>query len=155
VIFVYLLLKWLHVLLAIVAVGANVTYGVWLSRTSQNPDHLPYVLRTIKFIDDRIANPCYLLLAVTGLGMVFLPIGPSPTTPWLLIAIVLYIVALLLGFLMYSPALRRQIEAAEKAGPTSAEYNVAAAQGRQLGIIIAVIVVAIVFLMVVKPGFGA
>ena len=30
----YLLLKWLHVFSAIVAVGANVTYGIWLARAA-------------------------------------------------------------------------------------------------------------------------
>jgi uncharacterized membrane protein len=151
----YVLLKWLHVLLAITAVGANITYGVWIARSAKgDPKYHAEVLRTIKFIDDRMANPCYLLLLVTGVGMVALPNGPSITTPWLLVALVLYVVAVLLGFVMYTPALRRQIAAAEASGPGSAEYKVIAAQSRQLGIILAVIVVAIVFLMVVKSNFG-
>jgi uncharacterized membrane protein len=151
----YLFLKWIHVLLAIAAVGSNITYGVWLSQSAKgDPKTLAHVLRTIKFLDDRMANPCYLLLLLTGIGMVTLPIGPSVTTPWLLVALVLYAVALLLGIFMYTPVLRRQIAAVEGPGVASAEYQVAAAQGRQLGIILAVIVVAITFLMVVKPNFG-
>lgn len=149
----YDILKSLHVLLAITAVGANITYGIWLSRTARNPQHLAYVLRTIKFIDDRIANPGYGLLLLTGLGMVTL--GPYRlTTPWLLVSLVLYVMALVLGLAMYTPVLRRQIVAVEKDGPDSAEYIIAAAQGRQLGIILAVLVVIIVFLMVYKPSFG-
>jgi uncharacterized membrane protein len=153
----YLVLKWLHVLLAIAAVGSNMTYAVWLARSAKgDPKYLAQVLRTIKFIDDRMANPAYILLLVSGIGMVTLPgnFGPSITTPWLLVSLVLYLVAVLLGFLMYTPTLRRQIAAAEGPGVDSEAYRITAAQGRQLGIILAVIVVAIVFLMVVKPNFG-
>ena len=151
----YFLLKWVHVLLAIAAVGSNMTYGIWLARSANgDPKYLAQVLRTIKFIDDRLANPCYGLLLLTGIGMVTLPSGPSIKTPWLLVSLVLYVVALLLGIFMYTPVLRRQIAAVEGPGVASPEYQIAAAQGRQLGIILAVIVVAIIFLMVVKPTFG-
>jgi uncharacterized membrane protein len=34
----YSVLKLIHVLAAIVAVGANVTYFVWLSRTRRQPE---------------------------------------------------------------------------------------------------------------------
>ena len=79
----YLLLKWLHILAAIVAVGANVTYGIWLTRAARHLEALPFTLRGIKQIDDRIANPAYGLLLVTGLLMVFVVRLPL-TTPWLL-----------------------------------------------------------------------
>jgi type II secretory pathway component PulM len=36
----YLLLKWLHVLAAIVAFGADVTYGIWIARASRKPEAL-------------------------------------------------------------------------------------------------------------------
>jgi hypothetical protein len=44
----YLLLKWLHVLAAIVAVGANVTYGIWIAGPSRHPEALSFTLRGIK-----------------------------------------------------------------------------------------------------------
>lgn len=50
----FLLLKWLHILSAIAAVGANITYGIWLRRASPKPEVLPFTLRTIKLIDDRL-----------------------------------------------------------------------------------------------------
>ena len=51
-------LKFIHVLLAIVAVGFNASYGIWLARSASAPQATQsHVLRTIKFLDDRIANP--------------------------------------------------------------------------------------------------
>lgn len=111
----YLLLKWLHVLAAIVAIGANVTYGMWIARASRNPDVLPFTLRGIKLIDDRIANPAYGALLITGLLMVF-GLRLSLTIPWLLIASILYVLVVLVGLLGYTPTLRRQIQVSDRKG---------------------------------------
>ena len=150
----FLLLKWLHVLSAIVAVGANVTYGIWLTRASRSPDVLPFTLRTIKLIDNRIANPAYGLLLITGLSMTF--VLPLPLTPpWLLTALVLYVVLVLVGLLGYTPTLRRQIQVLDSEGSGSSNYQALARRGTMLGMALAVLVTVIVFLMVMKPGLWA
>ncbi|HUK55982.1 MAG TPA: DUF2269 family protein [Nitrospiria bacterium] len=150
----YLLIKWLHVFSAIVAVGANVTYGIWLARAGRNPEALPFTLRGIKLIDDRIANPAYGLLLVTGLAMAFVG-GLSLTTPWLLTALVLYVLVALIGLLGYTPTLRRQIEALDREGHESSDYQALARRGGRIGMLLAVLVTVIIFLMVVKPGLWA
>jgi uncharacterized membrane protein len=147
----YALIKWLHVLAAITALGANLTYGVWLSLASRDQSSLAFALRGIRFLDNRIANPAYGLLLVTGLLTVY--VGGLPlSTPWILVALVLYVITVLVGILGFSPALRRQITFAESHGPSSPEYQQAARQGLQFGILTIALVVAIVFLMVVKPA---
>lgn len=150
----YLLLKWLHILAAIVAVGANVTYGIWIARASRNPDVLPFTLRGIKLIDDRLANPAYGALLITGLLMVFV-VRFSLTTPWLLTALVLYVLVVLVGLLGYTPTLRRQIQVLESEGFSSLTYQALARRGMLLGVILAVLTIVIVFLMVVKPSLWA
>jgi hypothetical protein len=52
----------------------------------------------------------------------------------------------------YTPALKRQIAVLERSGVNSSEYQAAAARGVRLGAVLGVIVIAIVFLMVVKPA---
>jgi uncharacterized membrane protein len=79
-------------------------------------------------------------------------VGRLPLTlPWLLVALVLYVLTALLGIFAYAPLLRRQMTLAETSGPASPEYRATAARSLQLGILTIVIVAAIVFLMVVKP----
>jgi uncharacterized membrane protein len=150
---VYLFIKWIHILLAITAVGANITYGFWIARASRQPEMLPFTLRGVKFLDDRVANPAYGLLLLTGLINVF--VGEwSLTTPWIVVALVLYVLAVLIGLFGYTPALRNQIKLAETAGPASPEYKQIANRSTILGVVTAVLVAAIIFLMVVKPNFG-
>ena len=150
----YLLLKWLHVLAAIVAVGSNVTYGIWIARASRDPEVLPFTLRGVKLIDDRVANPAYGLLLATGLLMVFVVRLPL-TTPWLLTALVLYVIVVLVGLLGYTPTLRHQIRMLDSEGFHSPNYQALARRGTLLGLVLAVLVIVIVFLMVVKPGLWA
>lgn len=147
----FLLTKWVHVLSAITAVGANATYGIWMSRARRQPETLPFVLRTIKTIDDKVANPLYGLLLLTGLTMAF-TIQIPLTTPWLLTALTLYFIATLLGLLVFVPVFRVQLEALEKEGPSSPTYQKYSRQARAFGVIVGVIVLAIIFLMVVKPA---
>ncbi len=146
----YEFLKFLHVLLAIVAVGFNASYGIWLARAAKDRDHEAFTLRGVKFLDDRFANPAYVLLLVTGLSMVW--VGDLDLTQfWLVTALVLYAVLVLLGLFVYTPTLRRQITVLASAGPDSAEFRALSTRGTTVGILLAVDVVAIVFLMVTKP----
>ncbi len=146
----YLLLKWLHILLAIIAVGANITYGVWIARAERSPEVLPFVLRGIKFLDNRIANPAYGLLLVTGLAMVLVS-GIPLTTPWISLSLVLYVAAIAMGIFIFTPLSRRRLELVEGGGHGSEEYRALARKERVLAAVLAVLVVTIVFLMVVKP----
>jgi uncharacterized membrane protein len=108
------------------------------------------VLRGIKTLDDRFANPAYVLLLVLGLGMTFMA-GIPLSTFWIASALVLYVVLVLLGLLVYSPTLKKQIAALEASGTSSPEYARLSQRGTVVGIVLAVDVLLIVFLMVVKP----
>ena len=145
-------IKFIHVLLAIVAVGFNASYGIWLARSATAPQATQsHVLRTIKFLDDRFANPAYGLLLITGLFMAF-SAGIPFSRLWIALAIGLWLVLIFVGLGVYTPTLRDQIRVLESDGPGSEEYQRLSARGRTVGIVLAIIVVIIVFLMVTKPA---
>ena len=147
----FLIIKWIHIMAAITAVGANITYGIWIARASRDPEVLPFVLRNIKLIDDRVANPCYGLLLLTGLTMAFL--APIPLkTPWLLTGLTLYVLATLLGIFGYSPVVKEQIRLLDSEGFDSPNYQAVSKRSTLLGILVGVDVIIIVFMMVVKPA---
>jgi uncharacterized membrane protein len=147
----YTFFKFLHVLLAIVAVGFNASYGILLSRAAREPEHAGHVLRTVKVLDDRVANPAYGLLLVTGLVMV--AAGDVDLTQfWLATAIGLYVVVVVLGLFVYTPTLRGQIRMFESGGAGTEEYRRLSVRGTLAGAILGAVVVAIVFLMVTKPA---
>jgi uncharacterized membrane protein len=150
----FLLVKWVHILAAIAAVGSNITYGLWVARARRDQKALSFILRNIKLVDDRIANPAYVLLLVTGLMMVYI-IGFSIKTPWILTSLVLYVIMAAIGLFLFTPNLRRQIRLLEDEGLKSAKYKAVARRGKKLGVVLGVLVMMIIFLMVVKPGLWA
>ncbi len=151
---IFLLVKWIHVLSAITAVGANATYGIWMARARREPGVLPFVLHSIKLIDDRVANPLYALLLLTGLTMAFTV--PIPlNTPWLMSALILYAIATLLGMAVFVPIFRRQVRLLESEGSQSPKYKASARLSTVFGLVVGVVVLMITFLMVVKPALWA
>lgn len=147
-----LLLKVVHIIAAIVAVGANVTYAFWLRRAgTADRERLVFTVETIHKLDNLIATPAYVVVLLTGVGMVISG-AFSFETRWIQFAIGLYVVVVALSVAGHAPALRRQLAEA-RVDPTSAAYRAAAARGNAFGIAILVLVLAIVVLMVSKPAF--
>ncbi len=147
----YTAIKLVHILLAITAVGFNATYAIWIARAGRMSKEInEFALRGVKFLDDRIANPAYGLLLVTGLLMVF--IGPwSLTTRWIDAALVLFVILVLMAVFGYTPALRNQIKALEAEGTDSAAYRSAAGRQSLIGALFVVPILLILYLMVFKP----
>ncbi len=145
----YLVLKLLHILSAIVAVGSNVTYGIWNVRAAGDPSHMGFALKGIKFIDDRIANPAYGVLLLTGLIMMFA--GNWGFALWIIITLVLFAAVIVLGIAFYSPLLKNQIRLVEGGETASPEFARLSALSRRFGPGLGIIVLAILVLMVFKP----
>ncbi len=146
----YEVLKFLHVLFAIVAVGFNLSYALWLSRVPKDPEHASGFLSGVKALDDRFATPAYVLLLITGLGMVFEADIPFSTF-WIWASLVLYGAVVVGGVLVFSPTLRRQVTLANAGTVRTDEYRKVAVRGGVGGAIVNVLVVIIVFFMVTKP----
>jgi uncharacterized membrane protein len=145
----YLLLKFLHISSAIVAVGSNITYAVWNARAQADPSQFGFAVKGIKFLDDRIANPAYGMLLLTGLVMI--AAGHLAISFWIVAALVLFAVVVVLGVGFFSPLLRAQIRLADAGDTSSPEFERLARRNRTIGPILGLVVVVILVLMVFKP----
>jgi uncharacterized membrane protein len=144
------ILLYLHILSAIAAFGANITYALWLSRAEKNPEALTFSLHTVKIMDDWIANPAYILLFPTGWWLASINHWPL-TTPWILSALILYAVLSVVGLAIYSPTLKKQIALAESVGPAAPEYKKISFRSNAIGIMLNILVLIVIYLMVAKP----
>ncbi len=139
-----------HILAAIVAVGFNISYAVWIVRARREPTHTAFALKGVKFLDDRIANPAYGVLLVTGLLLVYLG-HYSITTRWIDSALILFVALIAVAAFVYTPALREQVKLAEAGDTSSAAFMRLGTRGQIAGQALGLIVLIILALMVFKP----
>lgn len=149
--------RFLHVLGAVVALGFSLSYGLWLSRAElAGAAARPFVLRTISWIDRRLTTPAYVLQLITGLMLVFLIDVDLFKEAWLALSLGIYAAVVALAMAVYAPAHRRQTVLAERlaAGePVEANYAEVAAKARRFGLLVTLLTLAIVVLMVFQPTF--
>lgn len=146
----YILVKFVHVALAVVGVGTSAGLGLWLELAPNTREHEAYALRAIRFLEYRFVVPMMVLLLLSGWAMVSLAPWPLDT-PWIVLALALW-GSILLGMAAYHPILRRQIGLVEAGARDTPHYRTLALGGRLLGGAIGLLFLVIVYLMVVKPG---
>lgn len=144
----YVLVKFAHILVAIVALGASAGLGIVLEFHGDHPTHGSFVLGAIERIVGRVVIPGYVLMLATGLWMASR--AWTFTAKWILAALVLWAVGLaMLGASLLS--LRMQRALLDTEGVASAVYRRAALLTRGFGAGGGLVVLAILFLMVAKP----
>lgn len=166
------LVPWLmlaHVLGAIIAFGATfTTFPVLGAMAGREPAHREFAVRASKTIGERFTIPFAILQGITGLALIDALRMDVLATGWLAVSIVLYVIAIGYSIFVQVPAGTRMLEllaaaprpgaepgggAAASAAPAGPPPELAAlARGRRRGgLFLAALVVAITFLMVMKP----
>jgi hypothetical protein len=144
----YHIVLFFHVLSGVGAIGLNFSYAVWIKRGQKDIASLAFALKGVKFVDDYIANPLYLLAFVSGSGMILMG---KKVEPYLQLAISIYVVAMVIAYALYTPILLRQIQMMEKVGSTSESYLLIAKKSNVIGIIMGIMVLTILALKIIKP----
>ena len=147
----YPIVKWIHILCAIAALGANLTYFPWFIRVTKNREALVFTLSTIRILDNWIANPAYVLAYITGEIMMRVGGYIHYSTPWMTVSLILYATISVLGIFVYAPMLKKQQKLAETVGPDDVRYLRVSRNGIILGMVIVILTIVITFLMVNKP----
>lgn len=147
----YTIAKWIHILSAIVSLGANLTYFPWFMTVPKSRETLVYTLKTIRLLDNWIANPAYILAYITGEIMMRVGGQIHYSTPWMTTALILYATISVLGLFVYAPMLKNQQQLAETKGADDTDYQRVSRNGIILGTVIVVITIGITYLMVAKP----
>src|SRR5215208_6912934 len=100
----YLVAKFLHILIAIVALGSSAGLGVVLELFGDHPVHGGFVLRAIHKVETRVVIPGYVMMLATGLWLS--KITGLLSARWIQTALVLWSIGLV--FLIVSALLLRK-----------------------------------------------
>ena len=143
------ILLYLHVLSAIAAMGASLTFIFWTVRSVREPQARSAILGTLSLIERAFVMPAYAVVLVTGI-ILWLD-RYEVATPWIELSLVLYIVlAAIVGF--HIRAVKKQIALAADGQDESDEYAKIDRRGRILRIAHIIAALAILYLMQFKPG---
>lgn len=148
---VYVWLKFLHILIAIIALGTSAGLGIVLEFYADDPVHGLYVLRAVKRLVALVVIPGYLLMFVTGAWLTHL--AWSFTMRWVQAALGLWVLGAV-TFAVSFVLVQKQAALFETDSPTSEAYKRIALLGRFFGGASGLIVLMIVYLMVAKPGLS-
>ncbi len=143
------LLKLVHILSAMLAVGTNATAIFWLRHAGSDPEKVRFAVDGLRRLDKKLAIPAFGLLILTGGLMVFLGVYDI-TDGWVLTALVLYIGLAIAGMTVMGPALKRVAREAER-DATGAAFDDAKRTSLRYTIGSLAVLVVIVVLMVTKP----
>ena len=137
----------IHILSALVAVGATVSYFFWLRRAVLVPESRTFTLDTIRLLERRMVIPAYVIVLLTGLGLIDRA-GWAWSTPWIELALMFLV--LLMGF--YARTIKGQVALAADGSADSADYERLHARARLLLALKVVLIIVTVYLMVFKPA---
>jgi len=151
-------LLFLHVLGAIVAFGPTFAFSFIGASGGAEPQHANFATRLSHTISSRLVFPIGITLPITGAAMMAVRrINPfDQPNWWLAVAIVLYAIAYGYSFFVQRGYVERVIELSANPPPPGAtgpppELTALVGRIQRGGMTLGILVVAIVFLMVVKP----
>jgi uncharacterized membrane protein len=172
------LFLFLHVMGAIAVFGPTFAFPIIARHVRSAPQHGHFAAEVSHFIETRIVIPGAIVQGLTGLALILI-LGANLTTPpwrWLILAIALYLVAVLFAIFVQTPAASKMV-AITSGGPPPGAAAFAGATGpgapggggapagpppeiaataRRLdlgGRFLTILIVVIVLLMVTKPSF--
>ena len=153
-------LLFLHVLGAIVAFGPTFTFPLVGAMGGREPQHANFATRVSRAIGSRLVLPIGITLPITGVGLILLTGRDlsSRANWWLGIAIVLYVIAYGYSFFVQGRLVERVVALTSAPPPPGAsgpppELPPLVRRIQRGGMATAILLVAIIFLMVVKPQF--
>ncbi len=150
---------YLHIGGAIVAFGPVAIIPMIRSAASRDPMHGNFALRVSERIVVRVVEPGAVFVFLMGLGLIWTR-GWNPfTTPWLAIAIVLFLLTLSFTLFVQLPTVKRMIELTSAASRPSdgrpsgppPEFVVLAGRAARGTQLIMLDLAIILFMMVFKP----
>ena len=161
------LFPWLlfaHVLGAIIAFGPTFSSPIIGRLGAQNPAHGNFAMRVSRELARVQILPLAIVQGITGLGLIITRDIDVTRATWLMVAIVLYLTAIGFAIVIQTPRAKRIIAmttpppgAPAPSGPPAGGPPPALLAEikkiKQGGMLLIGLIVAIVFLMVVKPTF--
>jgi uncharacterized membrane protein len=148
-------LLFLHILAVIVAFGPTFIFPLIMGMGRSDPQHMAFAVKVIHAISSKVTRTGAIAAGI--LGVLLIPVAEISLkdNTWLLIAILIYVILLAYAVIVQAPNSEKMVEltsAATPGEPPSTEIAELAKRLQMGGTVLGVAVLAILLLMVFKPG---
>ena len=154
----FLLWLFLHILAAVIAFGPIFVFPIVGSLAAQMPQHMRFAVELNHRIEQRLVLPLAVTMAISGAGLIWTANINIFQTPFLLVGVILYLVALGVAFRVLLPTTTRLVHLAEHSapaaepGPPPPEVTTLLRRLQMFGGFTTLLFLVIIFLMVIQPG---
>lgn len=145
----YLVVKFVHVFTAIVAIGGATGWSLVQRLAMRDPTHLAFAVRSSRLLDRFLFGPGLLALLITGLWMAVT--NWSLALFWVRAALVIVVIVLILMYAVVGPNLGRLVHVLDSEGPASPKRQQPERMSYLAGAVSSLLIVVLIWLMVIKP----
>jgi hypothetical protein len=143
----------LHIVAAIIAFGPIFVFPLVGTLAARHPKHIAFAVEVNHAIEARLVLPIGSTMLISGAGLIWSANINFFTTPYLIVAVVLYLFALAVGSGVLLPNTQKMITLVEGDGPPDMGRLMPLIKSNQMfGGILTVAFVVIVLLMIIQPG---
>lgn len=155
----FLLWLFLHILAAVIAFGPIFVFPIVGSLAAKMPQHLHFAVELNHRIEQRLVLPLAVTMAISGAGLIWTANINIFQTPFLLVGVGLYLVALGVAFRILLPTTIALVGLTEHApppgassGPPPQEVMTRIRRLQMFGGLETILFLVIIFLMIIQPG---
>ena len=155
----FLFWLFLHILAAVIAFGPIFVFPIIGTLAAQMPQHLRFAVELSHRIELRLVVPLALSMFVSGVGLIWTANINVFGTPYLLVAIILYLTTTAVALSVLVPNTGRLVRLVEQAsaagaapGPPPSAVMTLIRRNQISGGATTVAFLVIIFLMIVQPG---
>ena len=143
----------LHILAAIIAFGPIFVFPIVGTLAAKNPKHISFAVEVNHAIESRLVLPIGATMLISGSGLIWSANINFFTTPYLIVAVALYLVALGIGFRVLLPNTQKMVKLVEGEGPPDmGQLLPLILSNQRFGGALTSQFVVIVLFMIIQPG---
>lgn len=119
------LFLFLHIVAAIIAFGPTFAFPLIAGMARKQPQHMPFALRAIEVLEERLVVPFVLTMPISGLLMAFNISIEWQHNVWLIAAIAVYVVAVTFSVTVQGPTVKKMLAMVSGGAPHGAAPSMA------------------------------
>jgi uncharacterized membrane protein len=150
-------LAFLHILAAIVWVGASITQSAIMTRASRDPDRalVARLAREVGWLGPFLIGPSAIVVIGAGIWITLIEDWVAFSDTWIWLSLVLVAISMVLGMAYFGPEGKRIERIAKDRGPEDAEIRQRMDRLLLIGRLDLLLLAVVLWLMVFKPGAPA